>query len=108
MSVFQILVHTSYEFPDTGTGVYVPYVQGSKLSLVVRPQFTISSDKIRALDIKTRGCMFPDERLLRIYHVYTESSCLAECRLDYILTMCKCQLYFFSMPGRWMNYSLPN
>lgn len=98
-----MLVHTSYEFPDTGTGVYVPFVKGSKLSLDIRPQFTMSTDNIRALGIKTRGCMFPDERLLRIYHVYTESSCLAECRLDYIFTMCKCQPYFFSLPGSHTN-----
>ncbi|XP_039278283.1 sodium channel protein Nach isoform X2 [Nilaparvata lugens] len=92
-----ILVHTSYEFPDTGTGFHVPYKFGSRLSVRIQPQFTVSTDNIRALSIQTRGCMFPDEELLNIYHVYTETSCLAECRLHYILAMCKCRMYFFTV-----------
>ncbi|RZF47601.1 hypothetical protein LSTR_LSTR016389, partial [Laodelphax striatellus] len=92
-----ILVHTSYEFPDTGTGFHVPYKLGSRLSVRIQPLFTVSTDNIRALSIQTRGCMFPDEELLNIYHVYTETSCLAECRLHYILAMCKCRMYFFSV-----------
>lgn len=97
--MFQIMVHNSYEFPDAGTGTFVQNTPGARLSIAISPEITMSSDSIRGLDTETRGCIFPDEQPLKIHHVYTDSSCLIECRLNYILLMCKCKIYFFSTPS---------
>lgn len=99
MAALQILLHTSYEFPSAGTGVYAANTQGAQMSLAVTAELTRSSESIRSLSVESRNCVFPDENKLRIHHVYTQSSCLTECRLLHILLMCSCKLYFFELPG---------
>lgn len=54
---------------------------------------------MKNLDVAKRGCVFPDEMDLHVYHVYTESSCLIECRYMYIAKQCNCYLYYFPPPG---------
>ncbi|KAI5748957.1 hypothetical protein M8J76_003584 [Diaphorina citri] len=41
-------------------------------------------------------CVFPDEKNLSIYHVYTQTSCFVECRLQHIVKKCHCHMYYFT------------
>ncbi|XP_046674586.1 uncharacterized protein LOC124363379 [Homalodisca vitripennis] len=90
-----ILIHTSYELPLAGTGVFASTAKGARISLGIAAEITTSSDGIRSLPVDDRHCLFPDEEKLHIRHMYTHSTCLAECRYKYIMLMCRCKLYFF-------------
>ncbi|KAG8263491.1 hypothetical protein J6590_032181 [Homalodisca vitripennis] len=95
----KILIHTSYELPLAGTGVFASTAKGARISLGIAAEITTSSDGIRSLPVDDRHCLFPDEEKLHIRHMYTHSTCLAECRYKYIMLMCRCKLYFFVLQG---------
>lgn len=63
---------------------------------MISPVITVTSHRVKDLSVEKRGCVFPDERELYVYHVYTQSSCLIQCRMEYILNMCGCHMYFFA------------
>ncbi|XP_050536342.1 uncharacterized protein LOC126902781 [Daktulosphaira vitifoliae] len=95
----KVLVHTSYQFPSAGDGLWLDSVQGRRLSIMVLPDITVTSKNVKEVDVNHRDCVFPDERELYIYHVYTQSSCYIQCRLEYVLYQCGCHLYFFITPN---------
>lgn len=97
----QVIIHTSYEYPSAGDGLWLNEEQGMKTSIRVFPSITVTSDNVKDLEIESRGCVFPDEKDLYIYHVYTESSCLIECRLMYLADVCNCHMYYFPPPGKY-------
>lgn len=94
------MVHTSYQFPNAGDGIWLKSERGRRLNIMISPVITVTSSRVKDLSVTTRGCVFPDERELYIYHVYTQSSCLIQCRMEYILYMCGCHMYFFIIPGK--------
>lgn len=93
------MVHTSYQFPNAGDGIWLKSERGRRLNIMISPVITVTSSRVKDLSVTTRGCVFPDERELYIYHVYTQSSCLIQCRMEYILDTCGCHMYFFIIPG---------
>ena len=93
----QVMVHTSYEYPRAGSGVWLQAVPSMRLSIMVQPSIIVTSDAVKRLSVATRQCVFPDERQLRFYHVYTEKSCLIQCRIDHVINKCNCTLYFFNL-----------
>lgn len=99
------MVHTSYQFPNAGDGVWLKSQQGRRLNIMITPVITVTSKRVQDLSVETRGCVFPDERELSIYHVYTQSSCLIQCRLEFILAACGCHMYFFLPPGKRLRLS---
>jgi len=96
----QIMIHTSYQFPNAGDGIWLRSEQGRRLNIMISPVITVTSSRVKDLSVATRGCVFPDERELYIYHVYTQSSCLIQCRMEFILYTCGCHMYFFITPGK--------
>ncbi|CAH0770738.1 unnamed protein product [Bemisia tabaci] len=92
-----VMVHTSYEYPRAGSGVWLQAVPSMRLSIMVQPSIIVTSDAVKRLSVATRQCVFPDERQLRFYHVYTEKSCLIQCRIDHVINKCNCTLYFFNL-----------
>ncbi|XP_050436565.1 sodium channel protein Nach-like [Adelges cooleyi] len=95
----KVMVHASYQFPNAGDGLPVRALPGRRLSIMTLPVITVSSNSVKRLSVDVRGCVFPDERLLYIYHVYTQSSCLIQCRMQLILSLCGCHMYFFTTPN---------
>ncbi|CAH0388674.1 unnamed protein product [Bemisia tabaci] len=93
----RVMVHTSYEYPRAGSGVWLQAVPSMRLSIMVQPSIIVTSDAVKRLSVATRQCVFPDERQLRFYHVYTEKSCLIQCRIDHVINKCNCTLYFFNL-----------
>lgn len=96
----QVIVHTSYEYPNAGDGVWIREEQSKRVSITTYPFITVTSDAVKHLDVRSRGCVFPDEMKLHVYHVYTESSCLIECRLKFIAKVCNCYMYYFPPIGK--------
>lgn len=96
-----MIIHTSYEYPNAGDGFWVREERRKRISITSYPYITVTSDNVKNLDIAKRGCVFPDEMDLYVYHVYTESSCLIECRLKYITNKCDCYMYYFPPPGNY-------
>lgn len=93
------MVHTSYQFPNAGDGISLQSKRGQRLNIMISPVITVTNRRVKDLSVEVRGCVFPDERNLYIYHVYTQSSCLIQCRMAYILKTCGCHMYFFMTPG---------
>uniref|UniRef100_A0A2S2QJY1 Sodium channel protein Nach n=1 Tax=Sipha flava TaxID=143950 RepID=A0A2S2QJY1_9HEMI len=85
------------EYPESGMGSIVTAKKGTKLSIMVKPFVTISTDAIKHLPVVERFCYFPDEKHLSVSKVYTQKSCLIECRLDYLQKKCHCRPYYFNM-----------
>ena len=52
--------------------------------------------------MEKRGCYMNDERSLKYFSKYTESACLAECRIEKMLRQCKCRPFYFKE-----NVSIP-
>jgi hypothetical protein len=102
--VTQVMVHTSYQFPDAGDGICLRSERGRRLNIMISPVITVTSHRVKDLSVSTRGCVFPDERELYIYHVYTQSSCLIQCRMEYIANTCGCHMYFFTAPSKWTRF----
>lgn len=91
------------EYPESGMGSIVTATKGSKLSIMVKPFITLSTDAIRHLTVDERFCYFPDEKQLSVSKSYTEKSCLIECRLNYLKEKCFCRPYYFNMIGEHYN-----
>ncbi|KAE9533015.1 hypothetical protein AGLY_009443 [Aphis glycines] len=94
----RVMIHTSYQFPNAGDGIWLRSEEGRRLNIMISPVITVTSSRVKDLSVATRGCVFPDERELYIYHVYTQSSCLIQCRMEFILFTCGCHMYFFVTP----------
>uniref|UniRef100_A0A2S2NI48 Sodium channel protein Nach n=1 Tax=Schizaphis graminum TaxID=13262 RepID=A0A2S2NI48_SCHGA len=94
----RVIIHTSYQFPNAGDGIWLKSEEGRRLNIMISPVITVTSSRVKDLSVATRGCVFPDERELYIYHVYTQSSCLIQCRMEFILFTCGCHMYFFIKP----------
>ncbi|CAI6368169.1 unnamed protein product [Macrosiphum euphorbiae] len=85
------------EYPESGMGSIVTAKKGTKLSIMVKPFVTISTDRIKHLPVVERFCYFPDEQHLSVSRSYTQKSCLIECRLNYLHRKCDCRPYYFNM-----------
>ncbi|KAJ9579995.1 hypothetical protein L9F63_004378 [Diploptera punctata] len=96
LSGARVLIHHPSEFPEPGTGLYLPDVSGDVFTVKVSPAVTVTSTAVRGLSPTVRNCIFPDERQLTIYHTYTETACLTECRINFIRDTCGCTPYYFS------------
>lgn len=90
------------EYPESGMGSIVAAQKGTKLSIMVKPFVTISTDAIRHLPVEERFCFFPDEKHLSMSKSYTQRSCLIECRLNYLNQKCHCRPYYFNMLGEYV------
>lgn len=100
---FQVQIFYVDEYPESGMGSIVTAQKGTKLSIMVKPFVTISTDAIRHLSVEERFCFFPDEKHLSVSRTYTQKSCLIECRLDYLYEKCRCRPYYFNMLGEFEN-----
>lgn len=98
------MVHTSYQFPNAGDGLWLKSERGRRQTIMISPVITVTSQRVKDLSVAKRGCVFPDERKLYIYHVYTQSSCLIQCRLGFILDTCGCHMYYFKKAGKRNTY----
>lgn len=90
----EVVIHDAEEFPQRSliSAVAQP---GRDLSLGIVPSVIVSKSTIRSVPIADRSCYFADEEKLRATRKYTLNSCLAECRVDHILSKCGCLPFFY-------------
>lgn len=97
----QIQIFYVNEYPESGMGSIIAAEKGTKLSVLVKPFVTISTNAIKHLPVAERFCYFPDEKRLSVSQSYTQKSCLVECRLNYLHKICHCRPYYFNMVGEF-------
>lgn len=89
-----VLIHDAEEFPQASltSAVVQP---GQEVSIAVVPSVISSRASIRSIPVIERQCYFADEEKLRATRKYSLNSCLAECRVDFILSKCHCLPFFY-------------
>ena len=78
-------------------GSLVPIGDLDKMNIGVKPTITESSDDIRALSSKISGCYFKDSKKSLVTKIYSQKSCLLECRISFIIQKCGCLPYYITM-----------
>lgn len=104
------MLHYPYDYPDYNAEnklVGMNY----QVFLSISPEETYSTPEVRALAVKTRDCVFSDERTLDqdddinrlnfTYAKYTFKNCMAECRATTIKAKCGCVPYYYQQQGRF-------
>lgn len=95
-----VQVHHPNEYPEEGMGSIVPVGNLDKLNIAVKPTITESSDEIRALPSYVSGCCFKDTTESIITRIYSQKSCLLECRMKFFQEQCGCLPYYITMMKR--------
>lgn len=89
-----VLIHDPEEFPQASLSSAV--VQpGREVSLTVVPTVIDSKRIIRDLPVAERKCLFSDEKKLRATAKYSVNSCMAECRVNFIIEKCNCLPFLY-------------
>lgn len=90
----EVLIHDPEEFPQ-GSITSAVAQPNAEVILSITPSVINSKETIRDIPVDERQCYFEDEIKLRATRKYTLNSCLAECRVDYIVKMCNCLPFFY-------------
>lgn len=83
------MIHHPYTFPDVSTRSYFFGMDTSNL-LGINPEMTTTTERLKSVSVRNRKCLFPSERKLKMFQIYTRRSCLMECRQAITLKVCKC------------------
>lgn len=90
----EVLIHDAEEFPQASLTSAVAQ-PGKEVYMSVVPSVINSKVSIRSTPVSARQCYFSDEQKLRATRKYSLNSCLAECRVDYIVSKCSCLPFFY-------------
>lgn len=90
----EVLIHDPNEFPQASITSAVAQ-PSAEVILSITPSVINSKATIRDVPVNERQCYFEDEVKLRATRKYTMNSCLAECRVDYIVKKCNCLPFFY-------------
>lgn len=90
----EVLIHDPEEFPQASISSAVAQ-PNMEVILSITPSVINSKAAIRDIPVIERQCYFEDEVKLRATRKYTMNSCLAECRVDYIVKKCNCLPFFY-------------
>lgn len=85
---FRLTLHTPDEFPmPTARFHKIPF--DTETLIVLQPRVMSTSDNMRHYKPVKRQCYFPEEKRLKFFKSYTQTSCKLEC-LASELCVCKC------------------
>lgn len=73
---------------ETRTYPFYEFEILKRISILVKPKFVTTSEKLRSYSPSIRRCFFNSERKLRFYQIYTEDNCIygnLRNYLDYLL-----------------------
>ncbi|CAH0561298.1 unnamed protein product [Brassicogethes aeneus] len=92
----QVAIHEAYQYPDLvmASSTIFP---GFKQSYGLSPKIVSSNDELRVINSENRGCLFYNEREMHWSGRYSFSSCINECRLRAIMTICECVPYYYPL-----------
>ncbi|CAK1583405.1 unnamed protein product [Parnassius mnemosyne] len=91
-----ILIFDPIHFADTNGGRVVQRVAEPNMALYVELHSVkqIATNEVRKYSLKTRKCLFHDERKKKFNNMYSYSACIVNCRIKAVQTLCKCTPYF--------------
>ncbi|XP_065087704.1 pickpocket protein 28-like [Ochlerotatus camptorhynchus] len=86
---YKIGIHSPDEMPSVQNKFYRLSHQ-NVLTLVLKPELTYISQKVKKYPYYRRQCYFSGERYLRYFKVYNQNNCLAECISNITAQECGC------------------
>ncbi|XP_049829058.1 sodium channel protein Nach-like [Schistocerca gregaria] len=104
---YRVFLQPVTEVPQAGTGLLLPPSDDHVMRVRLSVSFTESSLQVASLDVPQRSCLFPDEQPLELTNSYSQTSCLTDCRLSYIISKCNCSPYFFNHIQRDLRFVKP-
>ncbi|CAG4931324.1 unnamed protein product [Parnassius apollo] len=92
----KILIFDPIHFADTNGGRVVQRIAEPNMALFVELHSIkqIATNEVRKYPLKTRKCLFHDERKKKFNNMYSYSACIVNCRIKAVQTLCKCTPYF--------------
>ncbi|XP_043277737.1 sodium channel protein Nach-like [Venturia canescens] len=104
----KLMVHYPYDFPDHNAENKLVGLN-SQMFVSISPEETYSTEEVKSLSVKTRDCIFSEEKqigddydimLMNLtYEKYTYKNCLAACRAATIKEKCQCIPYYYPQQG---------
>ncbi|CAH1405219.1 unnamed protein product [Nezara viridula] len=91
-----IQMHHPNEYPEPGMGTLIP-IEMEKMNVLIKATVTESSDDIRKMHPAVSGCYFKDSKKSLITTIYSQKSCLFECRMSFLIKKCGCLPYYIVM-----------
>lgn len=91
LNLLQVTIHSSDEFP-TERNAKKSIDRGKQTFLTLDTLPMMSSKQISQLSVEQRNCVFPGEKTLKYFKVYTFRNCKVECFINISLWMCNCSL----------------
>lgn len=67
----------------------------TEVTIGLQPSIIVSSPEIRDMKLNQRVCLFDDERELKTVVNYGFESCMTECVIDAIYTICSCIPFYY-------------
>ncbi|XP_031626290.1 pickpocket protein 28-like [Contarinia nasturtii] len=92
---FRVILRTPGEEIEMSRN-YIEVPLSETTHIAIKPKVTTTSDDLRNYEPNQWKCFYESERQLRIFKVYSESKCEAECLAN--VTYMKCGCVKFSMP----------
>lgn len=93
------IVHGPDDFPeDVAIVKFLP--AGREILTAVTPKSGYSTEAVRTLSPSRRGCVFESEKKLTYFPVYTQTNCIAECRIDHTVYYCNCSHFYYHDIGK--------
>ncbi|XP_063918404.1 pickpocket protein 28-like [Zophobas morio] len=90
---FKLILHHPAEFPTLAPS-YIPISVDSTHNIWIKPELTITSQKLESYEPSKRSCVYSHERRLKFFKIYTKHNCKLECIANSTLEQCNCIPYY--------------
>ncbi|XP_023287594.1 sodium channel protein Nach-like [Orussus abietinus] len=89
-----VLIHDPHVYPEVD--MQTALVQSNQeISVILSGKVVESAENVRQLKLNQRNCWFNDEKQLKSSVVYSYQSCVAECRMEHIVSLCDCLPFYY-------------
>lgn len=95
----KMIVHGHDDFPED-TAIVKLLPAGHEMLSAVTLKSVYSTEAVRTLSPRRRACVFKSEKKLTYFPVYSQTNCVAECRVEYTVYYCNCSHFFYHDTGK--------
>ena len=90
------IVHNTDEIPlNLNEDELYEYAFGLSLDVVITPEVVTTDKDLIKFSPEKRFCLFPNEKKLRFFKIYTKRNCEVECLSNYTKKHCDCAPFHF-------------
>ncbi|XP_048509629.1 uncharacterized protein LOC105687428 [Athalia rosae] len=89
-----VLIHDPEDYPEISL-LSTMAEPGKEVDIAITGTIIQSVENIRALSIDQRQCWFDGEAKLGSTEQYSYQTCVTECRIDHILSLCNCVPFYY-------------